>query len=135
MPTASIQYLGELRTKATHIRSGEQIVTDAPIDNNGKGEAFSPTDLVASALVSCMMTLMGIKARDRGWDMGELSGEVEKIMTDAPRRIAALKVVLHFKGHDLSSSERKVLEQVALTCPVTKSLSPEIQMPVRFEYD
>lgn len=135
MPTASIHYLGELRTEATHNRSGEQIITDAPVDNNGKGEAFSPTDLVATALVSCMITVMGIKARDRDWDMGDLSGDVEKIMASAPRRIATLNVVLRFKGHNLSSSERNVLEQVAMTCPVAKSLSADLQMPVRFEYD
>lgn len=135
MPTASIHYLGELRTEATHNRSGEHITTDAPVDNNGKGERFSPTDLVASALVSCMITVMGIKARDRNWDMGELSGDVEKIMASAPRRISGLNVVLRFKNHNLSASERKVLEQVAMTCPVAKSLNADIQMPVRFEYD
>ena len=135
MPTSTIQYLGELRTEATHERSGEQIVTDAPIDNRGKGEAFSPTDLVATALVSCMFTMMGIKARDREWDMGELSGEVEKNMADAPRRIAALNVVLRFKNHDLSATEKKVLENVAMTCPVAQSLHPDLRMQVRFEYN
>lgn len=135
MATATISYQGELRTQATHVRSGEQIITDAPTDNHGKGEAFSPTDLVATALVSCMITVMGIKARDRDWDMGELHGEVEKIMADAPRRIAALNVVLTFKGHDLSSKEKSVLENVALMCPVAQSLKAGLHVQVRFQYN
>jgi len=135
MATATINYQGELRTQATHVRSGEQIITDAPTDNHGKGEAFSPTDLVATALVSCMITVMGIKARDRDWDMGELSGEVEKIMADAPRRIAALNVELTFKGHNLSQKEKNVLENVALTCPVAQSLKAGLHVQVRFLYN
>ena len=133
--TAKIIYKGDLRTEATHVRSGESIITDAPLDNHGKGEAFSPTDLVGTALVSCMMTMMGIKARDREWDMGELSGEVEKIMADAPRRIAALNVLLRLEGHHLSENEKKVLENVAMTCPVAQSLKADLHMQVRFEYD
>ncbi|MFK7970395.1 MAG: OsmC family protein [Bacteroidia bacterium] len=135
MATAKIQYQGELRTEATHVRSGQIIITDAPTDNHGKGEAFSPTDLVATALVSCMITVMGIKARDRSWDMGTLSGEVKKIMADAPRRIAALDAVIRFEGHGLSEGEKKVLENVAMTCPVAQSLKADLHVQVRFEYN
>lgn len=134
-PTATISYQGDLRTKATHNKSGESIITDAPTDNEGKGEAFSPTDLVATALVSCMITVVGIKARDRQWDMGSLTGTVEKVMDSHPRRIARLEVKMMFEGHSLSTKERHVLEQVAMTCPVAKSLSSDLQMEVQFSYD
>ncbi|MDX1908812.1 MAG: OsmC family protein [Bacteroidia bacterium] len=134
MKTARIIYNGDLRTTAEHIRSGKTIITDAPPDNHGKGEAFSPTDLVASAFVSCMMTVMGIVAHRDGMDMGQLSGEVEKVMADNPRRISALHVVLTFQGHSLSDKQRDILERTAIACPVARSLHPDIAINLRFEY-
>jgi uncharacterized OsmC-like protein len=134
MKTARIIYTGDLRTTAEHIRSGKTIITDAPPDNHGKGEAFSPTDLVASAFVSCMMTVMGIVAHRDGMDMGQLSGEVEKVMADNPRRISALHVVLTFQGHSLSDKQRDILERTAIACPVARSLHPDIAINLRFEY-
>ena len=135
MSTATFTYKGDLRTEAIHTRSGESIITDAPTDNHGKGEAFSPTDLVGAALVTCMITVMGIKARNREWEMGNVTGEVKKIMASNPRRIAALHVILRFDGHDLSETERKVLENIAITCPVAQSLKADLHMQTRFEYD
>ncbi|HHG84342.1 MAG TPA: OsmC family peroxiredoxin [Bacteroidetes bacterium] len=119
----------------THTKSGNQLVTDAPIDNNGKGEAFSPTDLVAAGLISCMVTVMGIHADRRGLNMGNVRGFVEKTMVNAPRRIAQLNVRIEFFNHSLSTPERQSLETIAINCPVAASLSPEIVQQTRFIYD
>ncbi len=105
MHTAKVTYQGELRTEAEHLRSGNVIHTDAPVDNNGKGEAFSPTDLVATATLTCMITMMGIKARKSDINMGEVSGSVKKIMVPAPRRIGELVIELNFEQHNLSDTE------------------------------
>lgn len=135
MQTAAILYNGELRTSATHLRSGSLIETDAPVDNNGKGERFSPTDLVASALGSCMLTIMGIKARDKGWNIDGTKVGIEKIMGTEPRRITGVKVVFDFpQGLDLDDTARKILENAALTCPVAKSLNSDIQQDVTFNW-
>ncbi|WP_109697266.1 OsmC family protein [Chitinophaga deserti] len=135
MQTAAILYNGELRTSATHLRSGSLIETDAPVDNNGKGERFSPTDLVASALGSCMLTIMGIKARDKGWNIDGTKVGIEKIMGTEPRRITGVKVVFDFpQGLDLDDTARKILENAALTCPVAKSLHSDIQQDVTFNW-
>lgn len=135
MQTAAILYNGELRTSATHLRSGSLIETDAPVDNNGKGERFSPTDLVASALGSCMLTIMGIKARDKGWNIDGTKVGIEKIMGTEPRRITGVKVVFDFpQGLDLDDTARKILENAALTCPVAKSLHSDIQQNVTFNW-
>lgn len=132
--TATIDYLGELRTQNIHIGSKSEVITDAPIDNYGKGEAFSPTDLVATALISCMITVMGIHARKNNLYMGEVKGKVEKIMANTPRRIAMLNLELIFIGHRLNESEKKCLETVAIHCPVAKSIHPDIAMNVKFSY-
>lgn len=132
--TANIEYLGELRTQAVHISSKSEITTDAPTDNNGKGELFSPTDLVATALVSCMITVMGIHAQKNNLHMGDLKGNVEKIMVSAPRRISMLNLELTFTGHRLNESEKKHLETIAINCPVAKSIHPDIAMNVKFSY-
>ncbi|RMG63330.1 MAG: OsmC family peroxiredoxin [Bacteroidetes bacterium] len=134
MKTARVTYQGQLRTKAEHIRSGQVIHTDAPVDNQGKGEAFSPTDLVATATLTCMITMMGITARKNDIEMGKVEGEVEKVMTEAPRRISALHLTLHFSGHNLSDTDKALLENAALNCPVTRSLHPEIMINVKFAY-
>lgn len=135
MQTAAILYKGELRTTATHPRSGSVIETDAPVDNNGKGERFSPTDMVASALGSCMLTIMGIKARDKGWNIDGTQVSIEKIMGTEPRRITGIKVVIEVpQTAGLDDTARKILENAALTCPVAKSLHPDIQQDVTFNW-
>lgn len=135
MHTAAILYNGELRTTATHPRSGSQIETDAPVDNNGKGERFSPTDMVASALGSCMLTIMGIKARDKGWNIEGTEVSIDKIMGTDPRRITGVKVVISVPATaGLDETARKILENAALTCPVAKSLHPDIQQDVTFNW-
>ena len=134
-PTASFTYLGALRTEALHERSSNKIITDAPVDNNGKGEAFSPTDLVATAMVTCMITVMGIAANKKDLQMGEVKGAVEKIMTSGPRRVAALNIKLNFTNHHLEDAEKKYLENVAMNCPVAKSIHSDIEVKVEFSYD
>ena len=125
MATVETIYLGELRTEATHVQSGSKILTDAPTDNHGKGEAFSPTDLVAAALGSCMMTLMGIAARTR------LS--ITKVMSADPRRIGEIIIDIRFPG-EMAPKARTVLERAAATCPVARSLHPDCKQTVRFHY-
>lgn len=134
MHTAEVFYQGALRTQATHPRSEQQFITDAPVDNNGKGESFSPTDLVATGLLSCMITVMGIKAEKLGLSMGEVEGSVKKIMTDNPRRICRLDVEIEFKKDSLSPQERKMLQTTAINCPVAKSIHPDIMQNVKFRY-
>lgn len=131
--TSTVTYLGHLRTECTHIQSGTTIVTDAPLDNNGKGEAFSPTDTVATGLASCMITMMGIKARDMGLDMTGTQATVNKIMAADPRRISRIEVTLEFP---FASNEKtqKVLENTANTCPVLYSLHPDIQKIIIFNW-
>ena len=129
--TSKVIYKGALRTEATHIRSGNTIITDAPTDNKGKGEAFSPTDLVATALASCILTIMGIKADGMNINIDGSSAEVKKIMGAGPRRIAQVNIVINIP---LSADEKtkKILEKAALTCPVDKSLSDSMIRDVKF---
>jgi putative redox protein len=132
MVMTTIEYQGDLHCEAKHGPSGSTIETDAPLDNQGKGEAFSPTDLLAAALGTCMLTVMGIAARGRGHDLSGASATVEKGMTAAPaRRIGKLAVRIHIPV-DPGEKGREVLERAALTCPVHKSLHPDIAMPIRF---
>ncbi len=133
MPTSKIIYQGELRTEAEHLKSGKTVITDAPTDNQGKGEAFSPTDLVATALGSCMLTIMGIKARDRQLDIEGTRCEITKVMASAPRRISKVAVTISLPN-TFSEDERKVLERAALHCPVAKSLHPDLIQEVKFVY-
>ncbi len=131
--TSKVIYTGELRTQATHLRSGSVVETDAPLDNNGKGERFSPTDLVATALASCMCTIMGIAARTHGMDIEGTECEIEKIMVADPRRIGEIKVNIHFpKTQSYTDKEKKILEHAALTCPVFESLHPDCKKTVLF---
>jgi putative redox protein len=134
MVTIEIQYQGELRCEATHQPSGTRLNTDAPKDNHGKGESFSPSDLVATALGSCMMTLMGIAARSINVDLKGTRVTVQKEMVATPmRRIGRLgvKIAVPVK---LTQEQKQKLEQAALTCPVHKSLHPEVQTPVEFQW-
>ncbi|MBC9930388.1 OsmC family protein [Chitinophaga qingshengii] len=135
MATSEIIYTGELRTSATHLKSGTVIETDAPLDNQGKGERFSPTDLVATALGSCMLTIMGIKARDSQWNIEGTKVSVTKIMGTEPRRITGITVVFDMPaGHNLGEKERTILERAAHTCPVAYSLHPDIKQDVTFNW-
>lgn len=125
-------YEGGLRCRASHGPSGTTLVTDAPVDNHGKGESFSPTDLVATALGGCMMTIMGIVADRRGLDLAGMTAETVKVMSDAaPRRIASLKTRISIPL-PADHEHRPLLEQAAITCPVHKSLHPEIDAAVEF---
>lgn len=130
--TSKIVYKGGLRTEATHLRSNTKIETDAPVDNQGKGESFSPTDLAATSLGACMMTIMGIAARDRDIDLENTEIELEKIMAAAPRRISEIRVNVHFPPRDLSGETRAYFERIARNCPVAKSLHPDIVQTIRF---
>lgn len=134
MPTSEIVYLGELRTEAKHLQSGNCIVTDAPLDNQGKGEAFSPTDLTATSLASCMITVMGIKANNMEWELTEVRAQITKHMANEPRRISKIEIHMQLSNL-LTEKQRKSLEISALNCPVAKSLSPEIEQDVHFEYN
>lgn len=131
--TSKVIYLGDLRTENLHIKSGNSFVTDAPIDNNGKGEAFSPTDTVATGLASCMLTVMGIKARDLGVDMSGSTAEVTKIMESNPRRISEINVILSFP-FQAEDKTKKILENTAKTCPVHYSLHPDIKKDIVFNW-
>ena len=124
--TSKVVYKGNLRTSATHLRSGSIIETDAPVDNHGKGERFSPTDLVATALASCMVTTMGIACATHGINIDGAECEVEKIMVPNPRRIGEIKVNMRFPGSTLfTEKEKNILELAARTCPVWESLHPD----------
>lgn len=126
-------YRGDLNTESIHGPSGVRLITAAPVDNQGDGSSFSPTDLVATALGSCMMTILGILARREGIDLEGATYRVEKHMQDSPRRIASLPVTLHLPA-GLTANQKKKLERGALTCPVHHSLLPEIDKPVTFVY-
>ena len=135
MSTATARYAGHLRTEATHVASGNLIQTDAPLDNHGRGEAFSPTDLVATALGACMMTVMGIVAERHTLDLTGSTFTLTKHMTtEAPRRIAQVDVRFQLPTA-LTAAHRTLLENTARTCPVALSLNPEIRQQVQFEYE
>ena len=127
-------YHGELRTEVTHLRSGNNIITDAPPDNNGKGEAFSPTDLACAALSSCMMTLMGILARREGIDLAGLRSDIVKIMDNNPRKIAEIQIVFTHVNLVATDVQKEKLKHAALTCPVALSLSENIRQTVTFNF-
>ena len=131
---SKLTYVGDLRTEAMHLGSGNSIVTDAPKDNEGKGEAFSPTDLVATALASCMMTIMGIVARRDVMNIDGLTAEVDKIMSQRPRTIGEIKVRLIFQN-PLNEIEREKLERAASTCPVSGSLHDDLKETIEFVYE
>ncbi|WP_130733619.1 OsmC family protein [Flavobacterium sp. J27] len=133
MPTSKITYLGELRTTCIHLQSGNEIITDAPTDNHGKGEAFSPTDLVATALGSCMVSIMAIKTKDLDVDLKDSTILVTKIMQAEPRKIAKIIVELNM-AIATSDKNKTILERAAMTCPVLLSLHPDIEKEVTFNW-
>ena len=128
------KYMGELRTESTHLKSSNVIITDAPTDNNGKGNAFSPTDLVASALCSCMTTVMGICANKNQFDLPNSTAHITKIMSSHPRRISKIIVEINFDSNNLSEQNIEKLIAVAKGCPVAQSLSSDLVQEVRFNF-
>jgi putative redox protein len=127
-------YLGELRTEATHLRSGNKIITDAPPDNNGKGEAFSPTDLTCASLNSCMMTLMGMLAQREQIDMTGMRSEIVKIMAANPRKIAEVQITFFHDSLKATEIQKEKLKRAALTCPVALSLGDDVVQTVTFNF-
>ncbi len=128
------KYVGELRTQSTHLKSSNVIITDAPTDNNGKGNAFSPTDLVASALCSCMTTVMGICANKNQFDLPNSTAHVTKVMSSNPRRISKIIIEINFEKNNLSEQNIEKLIAVAKGCPVAQSLSADLIQEVRFNF-
>jgi uncharacterized OsmC-like protein len=133
MATSKITYQGELRTKCIHLQSGTEILTDAPTDNHGKGEAFSPTDLVATALGSCMVSIMAIKSKDLEVKLKDSTVSITKIMQSEPRKIAKIVVILDM-AIQTSEKNKTILEKSAMTCPVLLSLNPDIEKEVTFNW-
>lgn len=129
MITSKVTYQGDLRTSAIHLQSNNEIITDAPTDNQGKGEAFSPTDLLATSLASCMLTIIGIKARDINVDLAGTTAEVTKVMTADPRRVSEIHVAITF-NQQLDEKTQKIFYNTALSCPVAKSIHPDITQKV-----
>lgn len=133
MITSTVKYPGELRTEATHVKSGNTLITDAPTDNHGKGEAFSPTDLVATALASCMISVMGIVSLKEGITKTDgATAEVTKVMYAEPRRIGEIHVTITFPKSNFNDKEKKMYEHAAFTCPVAKSLHPDLKQVITF---
>lgn len=130
--TSKAIYLGELRVEATHLKSGEVMITDAPVDNNGKGQAFSPTDTVATALATCMLTIMGIRAAKKEVNIQGAKAEITKTMAADPRRISAIGIKVFMPKIEMEERFKEVLEIAARNCPVAKSLHPDIQQNIEF---
>ena len=134
MATSEVIYTGELSTEATHLRSSSTITTDAPIDNNGLGRTFSPTDLLATSLASCMLTIMGIRAQESDLDISGTKAMVTKIMQSNPRRVGEIQVEFDVVDRGLTSVQKEVLEKAAKSCPVAISLSDSLKQTVTFKY-
>jgi len=134
METAKTRYLGDLRTEMTHLRSGSVIITDAPVDNKGRGEYFSPTDLVASALGSCIYTIMGIAAMEHGFSIEGSSCSITKIMTDKPRKIGEVRIEFDLTSNSYTDKQKKILDHCVKTCPVALSLNESVIQNVRLKF-
>lgn len=134
METSIVEYTGDLMTRWVHLKSGSEIITDAPVDNQGKGSAFSPTDTVATALASCMLTIMGIAARTHGFSIDGAKAGITKIMNNNPRRIGEIIIQIDFGDHQYSEKEKKILEHCTKTCPVALSLHPEIKQSISLNF-
>lgn len=134
MPTISTIYKGDLRCESTHVKSGNILLTDAPTDNNGKGEAFSPTDTLAAALGTCMVTIMGIKAKELNLDINGTTIDITKIMEQNPRRVGEVVVEIVVANTTMDDKQKQFLETAALNCPVAKSVHPELIQTVSFKY-
>ena len=134
MATVQTKYLGDLRTESVHLQSGSKLITDAPTDNQGRGEAFSPTDLLATAFGACVLTIMGIAAKTHGFDIDGTEVETTKVMGTEPRRIVELITAFKFPHNNYSAKHRKILELTAKECPVFYSLHPDIKKTVTYIY-
>lgn len=134
MATIKSKYEGNLRTSAVHVKSDNKFITDAPVDNNGKGETFSPTDTIAAALGSCMMTVMAIAGEKKGIDMSGMHLETTKVMSAIPRRISALHVEFHWDNCPIDEEQRKWLKDIGRNCPVALSLHPELKQEINFYF-
>lgn len=134
MATIETIYLSELRTEAKHVLSGDKVITDAPLDNQGKGEAFSPTDLMSASLGSCMLTIMGIAAREHGFNIDATSCSITKIMAAAPRRVSEIQINFDFPAIQYTDKQKLILEKAAINCPVAKSLHPDLKQSVKFNF-
>ncbi|MBK7028391.1 MAG: OsmC family protein [Bacteroidales bacterium] len=134
METVRIEYIGDLRTKARHMRSGDEFITDAPIDNQGKGEAFSPTDLLATSLGTCAITTIGIAARTHGFSIDGTEVKVTKIMVSDPRRVGEIIVEMNFPKNDYSDKQKEIIKKTAEHCPVNKSLHPDTIQTFHFNF-
>lgn len=134
MATIETIYLGELRTEAKHVLSGDKVITDAPLDNQGKGEAFSPTDLMSASLGSCMLTIMGIAAREHGFNIDGTSCSITKIMAADPRRVSEIQINFDFPAIQYGDKQKLILEKAARNCPVAKSLHPDLIQNVNFNF-
>ena len=134
METVKTKYIGDLRTEAIHVRSGVNITTDALVDNQGRGEFFSPTNLLATSLGSCMLTIMGISARTHGFNIDGTEVSITKVMGTEPRRVVEIIVELTFPHNNYSAKERKLLELSAKECPVANSLHPDLKQNIIFKF-
>jgi len=134
MITVKSKYEGSLRTSAEHVKSGHTFQTDAPVDNNGKGETFSPTDTVAAALASCMMTVMAIDGEKQGIDMSGMRTATTKVMSADPRRIAALKIEFYWDGCTATQEQRAKLKEIGRNCPVALSLHSDLRQEITFHF-
>lgn len=134
METSHVTYLGGLRTEAVHIRSGNKIITDAPPDNQGRGEFFSPTDLLATSLATCMITIIGIAAGTHNFSIDGTTARVTKVMANDPRRVAEVIIHLDFPHDNYSEKEKKIIEHAVKNCPVTKSLHPDLKQSVTISF-
>ncbi len=135
MANFEVIYTTGLRTEMTHLASSTRVLTDAPVDNKGKGEVFSPTDLVAASLASCMLTIMGISASEHGFSIDGTRAEVTKLMQSDPRRIGGITIELYFPPNNYSPKQRKILEHISRTCPVALSLHPELKQEVNLHFN
>lgn len=134
MKISKVTYLGELRTEALHLASGSKIITDAPLDNKGKGQAFSPTDLLSTSLASCMFTIMGIAANTHNININGMSAEVTKIMATNPRRVGEIHITVTLPAISYTDKEKGILENAARTCPVALSVNSAIIQKIEFIY-
>ena len=132
--TSTVVYKGELRTTCTHLRSGNSFETDAPVDNNGRGERFSPTDLMSTSLATCMITVMGIKARTMGFDLTGITIDVLKIMKADPRRVGGIELTFHIPDNlkDIDEKTKAILKNTGITCPVQLSIHPDIDVKINW---
>ncbi len=132
--TIKTKYLGELRTESVHLKSNNSLITDAPLDNNGKGQAFSPTDLLATALATCMITVMGINANKHGLNIDGIDCSVAKIMAINPRRVSEIMIEFNFPKNNFDEKQKEILREAAHTCPVAFSLHPDLVQTVSFNF-